>query len=179
MRKASAIATFLMAALLVIVPSARAQTSDELVKATFLYRFTSFVTWPADAFAGPETPVSICVIGANPFSRVLQSVVANQQMQGRAFEVRRLSSVSAADGCHVVYVAGDRADDALRAMRGRPVLTVTDGTIGGNERGVIHFVIVRDHVRFHIDEARAAEGGLVMSSRLLSLAVSVRRRPTA
>jgi hypothetical protein len=165
----------MLIAALFLSTSASAQMSGEAVKATFLYRFASFVTWPPAAFADPSAPISICVIGSEPFAHALERAVAGQRVEGRAFAVRRLTSASAS--CHVVYVVGERVQDTLRAMRGRPVLTVTDGAVGpGGARGMIHFVVVDDRIRFHIDEARAAESGLFMSSRLLTLAVSVRRR---
>ncbi|MGD9964960.1 MAG: YfiR family protein [Hyphomonadaceae bacterium] len=175
----SVLASILTAILLGLAPAVRAQTSDELVKATFLYRFASFVTWPSGAFASADAPIVLCVIGADSFARALRTAARGQSVNGRSFEVRRLGDPAGARQCHAVYVAGFRAADTLRAVRGAPVLTVTDGAIGDEVRGVIHFVIVDDRVRFHIDDARAAEADLFLSSRLLSIAVSVRRRATA
>jgi hypothetical protein len=59
-------------------------------------------------------------------------------------------------------------------MRGRPVVTVTDS--GLSVHGMISFVIENNHVRFDIDDALAAEGGLVISSKLLGLAHAVKMR---
>ena len=180
MRAARAVVLLLMATLFGLTASARAQTSEELVKATFLYRFASFVTWPPGAFVDPTAPIRLCVVGSDPFAQTLERAVSNQRVNGRPFEVQRPGTVTAASQCHIVYVVGDRADATLRAVRGYPVLTVTDGTHGGAAaRGIIHFVIVEDRVRFHIDDARAAESGMPIDPRLLSLALSVRRRPAA
>lgn len=180
MRLACAILFALLSPLLLsVAPVARAQTSEELVKATFLYRFVSFVTWPPEAFATPEAPIRLCVIGSAPLAGALRDVVANAHVEGRSFEVRRPADPSSAVQCHAVYVAGDRSEETLRIVRGRPVLTITDGTIGDDTRGIIHFVQIDRRVRFHIDDARAAEGGLFMNSRLLALGVSVRRRPAS
>jgi hypothetical protein len=41
---------------------------------------------------------------------------------------------------------------------------------------MVHFAIVRGRVRFFVDEAAAAARGLVISSRLLRLAIGVRQR---
>lgn len=177
MTRACAIFSVVVMALFAWAPLARAQTSEELVKATFVYRFASFVTWPPDAFADPEAPISLCVIGADPFAAMLTRTVNGQRVGGREFTVRRLVSATATSHCHVIYVVGDRVDDTLRVVRGRGVLTITDGSVGGgDERGMIHFVIVDDRVRFHIDEARASESHMAVDPRLLSLALSVRRR---
>jgi hypothetical protein len=63
----------------------------------------------------------------------------------------------------------------LAAVRGLPILTITDAR-SGTQRGIIHFALVSGRVRFFIDEAAAAQRGLSISSRLLNLAVAVRTR---
>ncbi|MFZ2032044.1 MAG: YfiR family protein [Vitreimonas sp.] len=169
-----------LAATLAVFAEPRAQTSEEQVKATFLYRFASYVSWPASAFSDQQAPIRLCVIGAEPLARVLQRATATQRVDGRPFEVRELTNPSAAAQCQLIYVAGERVYDTLRAVHGRPVLTVTDGEVDrGDVRGIVHFVIVENRVRFHIDDARAAESHLSIDPRLLGLAVSVRRRETS
>ena len=40
------------------------------VKAAFLLNFTKFVDWPAGAFAGSDSPITICILGNDPFGRI-------------------------------------------------------------------------------------------------------------
>ncbi len=40
---------------------------------------------------------------------------------------------------------------------------------------MIHFVIFEDRVRFHVDLGQASRSGVALSSKLLSLALTVRR----
>lgn len=154
---------------------ASAQTSDQAVKATFVYRFASFIGWPP---AVSSEDLSICVAGADPFARALQRAVAGPNGVRRRFLVRRIQGAGDIDRCNVIYVVGSRTGAVLRAARGRPILTITDSVSGG-ERGIIHFALVEDRVRFYIDDAQAAESGLSIDPRLLSLALAVRRRPVA
>jgi hypothetical protein len=179
MRRAAAIfLTGAVAAFGGLAPEVHAQqslTSQETVKAAFISRFASFVQWPASAFTDPQAPIRLCLIGDGAFGRLLERSVYGQSVDGRSFEVRRLADSAGARDCHVVYITGEAVADTLRAVHGRPVLTVSDSATGA-ARGMIHFSIVQDHVRFHIDDAQAAESGLFISSRLLALAVSVRRR---
>jgi hypothetical protein len=178
-RGSRALALTFLAALLAIAPSVRAQTSEDVVKATFFYRFASFVEWPAGAFTDPAAPIRLCVIGSEPFARTLRRAINGQRINGRSFDVRELSGAADARQCHAVYVVGERTDAALRAAHGQGVLTVTDGAWGGNDRGIIHFVVVEDRVRFHIDHAEAGENQLHIDPRLLNLALSVRRGPSS
>lgn len=163
------------ALLLLLVQPVHAQTSQEEVKANFVFRFVSLVTWPPRA--EPTAPVQLCVAGADPFARTLTRVVAGQRVGERAFEVRRIAGGDISR-CDAVYVVGDRTNAVLRAARGQAVLTITD-SVDNSERGIIHFATVEDRVRFYIDDANAAESGLNIDPRLLNLALAVRRRAPA
>lgn len=166
----------LTALLLLAVPGySQARNPLELaVKATYLYKFAPFVEWPEGAFESPNSPMAICVVGSDPFGVTLDQVVARQRMAEHPIVVRRLAAP--ATGCHIVFIGGNEAfiTQALDAVRGTPVLTVTDAAPGS--RGIINFVIDANHVRFEIDDAAAARNRLLVSSKLLRLARSVRPR---
>ncbi|MDZ4690283.1 YfiR family protein [Terricaulis sp.] len=162
-----------MSAIVALGSPASAQTAQEEVKATFIYRFVSYIGWPPASFPDAGLPVQLCVIGADPLARTLERATMAQRVGARHFEVRRIGDADDIDACHVLYVVGDRTAAALRAARRRAILSITSG---GSERGVIHFTIVDARVRFYIDDALAEEGGLTIDPRLLNLALSVRRR---
>ncbi len=148
------------------------------VKATYLYKFAPFVTWPDSAFSAPNSPFVICVLGEDPFGPVLDQAVSTQRIGARALVIRRLERVDRGSGCQILYLGASRGQseaDALAAVRGAPVLTVTDAA-RSEPQGVIHFVVQDNRVRFQIDDQAAAQNGLMISSKLLSLAVSVRPR---
>ena len=158
--------------------SAGAQPTERAVKAAFIPKFARYVEWPAAAMPAPRQPLVLCVIGRDPFGPLLDLAAGNETVGGRSIVVRRLPSAEAASGCHFAYVQGETGADTTRyllALRGQPTLTITDGR-AGPQRGMIHFTISGGRVRFFIDEAAAAQRGLVISSRLLALALGVRQR---
>lgn len=145
---------------------------ERAVEATYLYKFAAFVEWPQAA--GAQAAFDLCVVGDDPFGAILDRAVAGQSVGGKPIVVKRFPVVAGNPGCRTMYVAGSAAQpvaDALARVRGTPVLTVTGAA--GAARGIINFVLVDNHVRFAIDDAAARENGLVISSKLLSLAVSV------
>jgi YfiR/HmsC-like len=165
--------------LLSALPDAEAQTGalEYAVKATYLYKFIPFVEWPSGAFATPSSPVVLCVAFYDPFDGILDRAVAGQRVGERAVVVRRLATVDRGSGCHILYLGGTPAiAEALETLRGAPVLTVTDSIESPAMKGIINFVTENNRVRFEIDARAAAEDGLSISSKLLSLAVSVRPR---
>lgn len=143
------------------------------VKATDLYKFAAFVDWPPSAFAGPSDPAVLCVAGDDPFGTILEQAIRGQKIGMRPIVIMRLDRVERSVPCHILFVAPSRrqpAAEALDKVRGQPVLTVTDEA-PPEARGMIDFVLKDDRVRFRIDPRAAERSGLVISSKLLDLAV--------
>lgn len=180
-RRRIAAAALWLAALLAPAAPLPAQTGAPLeyaVKATYLYKFVPFVTWPAGTFSAPSSPYHLCVVGNDAFAGLLERVVEGEVVSGRRFVVQRLSGFDPGFPCHIMYVMGTErraAADVLRAVGDRPILTFTDQAAGGEARGIVHFVVHNDRVRFEIDNKVALARGLQISAKVLELALSVNR----
>lgn len=153
-----------------------AQPSETAVKAAFLAKFAFYVDWPASLRLPATAPVTLCVVGSDPFGRTIDEAVRGQQVDRHPLVLKRLPSAAGADGCQIAFVDGALGHDTadmLRALQSKPVLTVTDGR-AGPQRGIVHFVVDGGRVRFHIDQAGAESAGLKLDARLLAIALSVR-----
>lgn len=154
--------------------STGAATPEYAVKAAYLFKFAPFVDWPASAFASPSGPFEFCILGRDPFGSILGQAISGQHVGEHPAVVRRLTRVDASSGCHILYLGSSpsqTASDALRVVRGAPILTVADDN---REAGaIIKFVIKDNRVRFDIDAAAAAVNHVAISSKLLGLATSV------
>lgn len=171
----------LLAALLIAAPGElRAQASEQAVKAAFLPKFIRYIDWPAQAMPPAGEPLQVCLVGRDPFGRLIDEAVMGEEIAQRRVIVKRVGGAADAERCQVAFVSGgsSRANaQMLAALAGRPVLTVTDARDGATQ-GMVHFALKDGRVRFHIDEAAAERSHLGISSRLLELALSVRgRRP--
>ncbi|MFI4966574.1 MAG: YfiR family protein [Caulobacterales bacterium] len=160
-------------------PSAASEGSglELAVKATYLYKLAPFVNWPPGAYAAPNAPLVICVQGSDPFGPMLDRATAGQAVGSHPVVVRRVARLEPDSGCHIAYLAGGPAQspaEALGAVTQAPVLTVTDEARGG-PRGIVHLVLDGGKVRFSIDATRAQQAGVAISSKLLALAVTVKR----
>lgn len=142
------------------------------VKATYLYKFAPFVSWRAGQPGGAADPFQICILGADPFGATLDQAVASRRVGRRPVQVRRVGAAERGMGCHVLYLGGGQpqsSEEALAALRGEPILTVTDAARGPGPHGMIHFWVQGGRVRFQIDAATASAAGLSISSKLLAL----------
>ena len=171
--------TALLAACLLAPVVAKATPQFE-VEAAYLAKFAPFVVWPQTVFPTPKSPFVICVQGDDPFGAQLDQLTAGQSVGAHPVIVRRLPRVASDSGCQIAYLGGSPVQsqgDALRAVEGQPVLTVTDAGAAGDDsgKGMVRFVLINGRVRFLIDAGKAGQSGLAISSKLLALAADVAR----
>lgn len=143
------------------------------VKAVFLLNFARFVTWPESAFAAPDAPLTVCVLGQDPFGSVLDQVLANERIGNRPLAARRVASDGSIDGCQLLFVgAGDARlhGDSLRALAARPVLTVGDEEAFARQGGMVGLHLEDGTVRITVNPDALRDAGLTMSSQLLRMA---------
>jgi len=170
----------LLAALLVCAGVLRAQSASEYeIKAAFLYKFASFVQWPAALPGAPPAaahPMCIGVLGADRFGSSLDQIVRGKLVGGRAFTVERWHLPDQALHCEIVFISSSeqsRIGEILSIFRNKPVLTVSEVPGFCERGGLINLKVVDSAVRFEINAAAGERVGLRFSSKLLSLAMSV------
>ncbi|MBP8273288.1 MAG: YfiR family protein [Acidobacteria bacterium] len=151
---------------------AQAATSEDSLKAAFLYNFAKYVDWPADAF--PSGTLRICLFADTQFTHNVDEIIEGESLAGRP--VVRLSAPPVADLsrlCNVVFVSateGSRIEATLASVRGARVLTVGEGSDFIRAGGMFAFIKEYDRIRFDANVAEAERAGLTISSRLLRLA---------
>jgi hypothetical protein len=149
------------------------------VEAAYLYNFGKFVHFPA-AQSQDRAPFSICILGEDGFGGTLDSLIANESIQGRKIVVRRLASPTAAINCHIVFIApseGPRLEKDLVALQQKPILTVSSLPNFLERGGMVQFLLQNNRVRFAVNLTTASQSGLELSSELLKVAVRVDTKP--
>lgn len=152
------------------LPVAAEPDLEAAIKATYLYKFAPFVTWPQ---TNAEDSFVICVVGKDPFGEKLDRAVSGQYLENKPFRIVRMSHVTSSAPCHVAYLGGSKdqsVEHAVKALKGQPVLTVSEGDRGA----IVGYVLAQERVRFTIDLKSAKANGLTVSSKLLALALKVR-----
>ena len=154
-----------------------AQTNERSVMAAYIYRFITYVEWPASVFASPDDPIVIGVVNAGDIAVELEQIVQGRTAQGRRLQVRRMALSEAPTGVHVLFIGGEVAPKVLQAAKTlaeRSVLTITGVERGIDHGSVINFVQVDGRVRFEVNVGVAEKSGLRLSSRLLTVATRVK-----
>ena len=152
----------------------QAQYAEEEVKAAFLYNFARFVEWPAAHAPGAELVVA--VVGADAVEEQLQRIAADRT-RDRRMQVRSLAPGAPLAGVHILYVGADepgRLEKLVGEARRQHILVVSD-TPNGLARGAVINFVTNDRVRFEVSLKAAEDAGLRLSSRLLSVAMRIRK----
>ncbi len=159
--------------------SVSAQVADEYqVKAAFLYNFAKFVEWPSSAFKSPQEPISICIVGQNPFGSALEEAIRGKEIEGRTLVVHQVPDGAPTCTCHILFVGASehRHFRALTETFKAPgILTVGEAPWFGSEGGMINLKLEGGRVRFEINVEAADQRQLRISSKLLSLAQVVKK----
>lgn len=165
----------LLAVIWLLPAQARAESEYD-VKAAYLFNFTRLVKWPASAFASPQAPLVIGVVGRDPFNGGLDGTLRGQKAGVRPIEVRHVSAGDAAalQTCHLIYVtAADRFPEVARAVQGHPVLAVGDAENFARNGGIIGFVTRDRKIKLEINNDAARQLRLSIPSDLLGIATIV------
>ncbi len=144
--------------------------SEYQVKAVFLFNFTQFVEWPAQAFASANAPFVIGILGKDPFGSQIDNVVRNESVDKHPLVIERYRTLDEMRDCNILFIEEEQTGELqhiLAALKGRSVLTVTDSE-GGDQQGVmIYLVTQKNRIRLRINVAAAKSSNLIISSKLL------------
>ncbi len=146
------------------------RTPEYDLKAVFLFQFAHFVEWPAKAFSDDHSPITIGVLGDDPFGDGLDEIVANEVVGGRKLIVRRYRGLDQVDSCQILFICASEAGRMvaiLSRLRGRSVLTVGDTDQFVTQNGIIGFKLSKNRLKLRINLAAADTAKLTISSKLL------------
>lgn len=173
MRSYRSFSAFGFGTLLCLTPLALAQAPEHELKAAFVFNFVQFTEWPSGSL--PNDRLTLCVSPGSPFAHALREL-EGKRAHNRPLFVAALDEARPGDCQVVIATPGDRPQlAALKRLIGSgPVLSITDTSDLARENMLIHLQIDNGRMVFDIDNSKAQANGLVLSSRILRLARSVR-----
>ena len=154
------------------MPGTSAQVSEEAVKAAFLYRFASFVEWPAEMRGNDG--VVIGVLNSEEVESELRGYIKRKRA---SIGVKRVDDLDDIAGVHILFIGArenGRLSNLTSSLRKLPILIVTEAPDGLSRGGMINFVTT-DRVQFEVAVDTALQAGIRLNARLLSVAMRVRK----
>jgi hypothetical protein len=147
-------------------------------KALFIVNVLKYTEWPPTAFATPESPYVIGILGRNPFGRSFKTY-EGKKINGRPLDVKEFDSVEEAKKeAHILFVAGNekgRFAEIVEELGDAPVLTLSDGEGFIDKGGVIGIALESKRIVFSVNQTAVNRAKLGLSSEVFKLARQVKK----
>src|ERR1700722_493953 len=157
-------------------------TAEYRVKLAFLYNFAQFVQWPTDAFTGPDAPLTICIVGPDPFQGELADALRGRKAGDHPTQLKKFKPNDDPRTCQIIFIrASEKAvvRKLLATLKGSNTLAVGESDGFTALGGLINLTLNENKLRFEVNLGAAMQTRLKFSSKLLALAkiVNVEQTP--
>lgn len=148
------------------------------LKAAYLYNFTKFVEWPADATARSPFLIGVIDPGGSAAAIIAEVLEGKFAIDGRPIVVRHFTALTAdAADCHQLFLtraSGLTSAEARSIVGANAVLLVGETDDFAAQGGVIGLVVSGDAVRCEVNLAGAQRARIKLSGRLAGISRLVR-----
>ena len=152
--------------------SEKATVAEYDVKAAFLLNFVRFADWPDRARDETGNALILSIVGEDRFGNAL-NLIRDKKVKGRTLVINNAVDSNNLTNCDILFVSSsekDRLPSLMAALKGLPILTVSEIEGFAQRGGMINFIIVDNKVRFEINPDAAKQVGIHISAQLLQLA---------
>lgn len=155
----------------ILTPVYAQDPTDDQVKANFLLNFSKFIDWPSDAFATPDAPFVLGILGIDPFGKYIDDLVSKEEIANRTIVVRRYNNLQDVLECQILYINQPwKTEEVLSVLKGKSILSVSDDPGFAKAGGIIQFYNDSSAVKLEINGLAAKEAKMSISSKLLRIA---------
>jgi len=154
--------------------------TEQALKAALVYNFAKFTEWPEDALRTAAS-FTACALG-DEAADALARTVKDRRLLGKDINVLRIKVGGPVRSCHLLYVSGVPAAQTaalIAAVRGAPVLTISDDDDFARLGGIAYVFVENGRMRFDVNLDVARRSRLQLSSKMLALAAHVLDGPAA
>ncbi len=177
------ISSIIILALIISIPAAPGQGSsmsakqvnEYRLKAAYLLNFAKFISWPDKAFATPQAPFVIGILGNNPFGDSL-TPLTSRKVRNRTIELRYFNKIDEVKPCQILFISHSKKEsipNILAACNNMPIFTISGIKGFIHKGGMLEFITINEHLHFSINLAQAQTQGLGVEAQLLALATEV------
>ena len=141
------------------------------VEAMFIYNFLRHVNWP-EGNGGDKFVIGVYG-NSDTYDQLIQ-YTANRKVGTKSIEVRKISSVTEAASCQLIFVPAESmsAISKIKSQIGTRACLIVGEREGSNSQGsMIEFVLKDNTLKFRIDQERAQEHNLLVSRALMDMSI--------
>ncbi|PCJ64747.1 MAG: hypothetical protein COA73_03455 [Candidatus Hydrogenedentota bacterium] len=174
--------SFLLTTFLLLSPTAYAQDSDvvfDKVKAALIFKFTSFVKWPDEAFDKDNSPLKICIVENKTIYNELKKAVKKMKPSSHPVEVFYKTWDEDFESCHIIFLdesISRKFYNRFEELHKLSMLTIGDDEKFAREGGIIRISENNNRPDLEVNIDSAKDSNLVISSQVLKLSKVIRNK---
>lgn len=168
---------FVILLLFCLLPkNSNAQASEYALKSLLIGRTAQYIEWPEkNEMNDKSEPFIIGVIGENPFGTLLEDMYIKEgiKIKNKNVEIRYYTELNQIVHCNILFISStekNRLNDILSHTQGKPVLTLGDTRNFGNNGVHINFYMLKNKIRFELNESSITDEGFNVDYRLRNIA---------
>ena len=169
MRKISQL-VILVCCFVIIFNKVSAEGDVSKAEALFIYNFTRYVEWPAQA---NNSSFVIYVYGSAQVFSELKEYTADKMVGTQPITLKKISSIDEIDNCNLIFVAFSKTKD-IKAIKSKlnnnKTLIITERAGALEEGSIINFVFNEDKLGYEINPTNASNAGLKLNSVIINYA---------
>ncbi len=143
-----------------------------MIKAAYLYKFSTSCDWPDQMKKGP---FRVGVIGDDAVFQELSDKYATKPVGAQLFEVAFLETMPDETFYHLIYLSANAGEKEWKAARkyaaNQPILVVGEGNQALSAGAAISFVTVGNGTKYIINPESAQKRGISLGSTIMLWAV--------
>lgn len=143
------------------------------LKAAVLLNIIKFVDWPETAWPDEGEPLTVGILGVDPFGPFMEEVLNDRKIKGRDVRIIRSNTLPGLMDCQVLFISDSKESvlmNILDELQGRPVLVVGDMARFVHLGGMISIVRAGDKIQFDVNRAAYKAAEFTINAQLLKLA---------
>jgi hypothetical protein len=152
---------------------AEASKREYAIKAAVLFNVAKFVYWPEISWPSPGDSVQLCIVGLDPFAKVMKKVLRNKKIRQRPITIMSLVNTENIQKCHILFLGSEkytRKMPIIEQTKNVSILTIGEGPNFIKQGGMIRFFNHNNKLRFEINLPVTKKAQLRISTKLLRLA---------
>lgn len=165
----------LLLGMAIFSPPALAE-EEYALKAAFIVNFTKFVEWPGAKSIQKYNKIDVCVLGNSDLLNSFQIFKQASTDKLLISLVKETSSKNAGSHCHILFISAseeEHLEEILLALKGQPVLTISDIENFSERGGMMGFVIDNNRIKFIVNKNAIVAAGFNIDPQLLEIALKV------
>jgi predicted nuclease of restriction endonuclease-like RecB superfamily len=158
---------------LLVLLSQQGRAQEEKYIGLFVYNFTKFFDWPAEAKGGDFV---IIVLGHESVARELKVLSSQKKVGTQNIVVRALSDHAEIGKCQIIFVGfwhSRYLPEIIEKLKPESCLIITekDGLL--QQGAAINFLIHENAIKFELKKSNATTHNLKIDPRIAELALNV------